>query len=125
QNQSNNAITLPTEIQIPKPKIDSISCKIEFSESKNIDGLNMIVGSYSEPDYDLFCNNDIVENLNSKKSSLNDIPHEKFTAARSKANPYEKIENYIFINRSAIKLACLDALFSFTRTKRYDPVKDL
>ncbi|CAJ0625983.1 2488_t:CDS:2 [Entrophospora sp. SA101] len=85
----------------------------------------MIVGSYSEPDYDLFCNNDIVENLNSKKSSLNDIPHEKFTAARSKANPYEKIENYIFINRSAIKLACLDALFSFTRTKRYDPVKDL
>ncbi|CAJ0748849.1 10832_t:CDS:1, partial [Entrophospora sp. SA101] len=57
--------------------------------------------------------------------SLNDIPHEKFTAARSKANPYEKIENYIFINRSAIKLACLDALFSFTRTKRYDPVKDL
>ncbi|CAG8846669.1 18631_t:CDS:2, partial [Racocetra persica] len=67
----------------------------------------------------------VVQLLLDKKKALKNIPHEQFTAARGKSNPYEKVGHSIFMNRSASKLACLDALVNFTGVKRYDPVKDL
>jgi cap1 methyltransferase len=40
-----------------------------------------------------------------------------FDCARTKANPYELIGKSIFLNRAAVKLANLDALFDLTRVK--------
>ncbi len=55
---------------------------------------------------------------------MESISHEKFTEARQKSNPYEKVGNSIFMNRAAVKLACLDSLVGLTAIKRYDPVKE-
>jgi cap1 methyltransferase len=40
--------------------------------------------------------------------------HPQFQAARDVTNPFEKIGNSIFLNRAAVKLANIDALFSIT-----------
>ncbi|CAG8597958.1 13123_t:CDS:10, partial [Funneliformis caledonium] len=118
------SIVLPNIIQLPKQNVDFISCNFPYEEKRLIEGLNMVVGQVTEPDYNLFCDSKIVYNLLEKKNSLEDISHEKFTEARQKSNPYEKVGNSIFMNRAAVKLACLDSLFGLTGIKRYDPVKD-
>lgn len=48
------------------------------------------------------------------KARLAAIPRQAFIAARCRANPFEKIGSSVFINRAAVKLACLDALFNLS-----------
>ncbi|CAI2185435.1 14363_t:CDS:10, partial [Funneliformis geosporum] len=117
-------IALPQIIQLPKQNVDFISCNIPYEEKRIIEGLNMAAGQVNEPDFNLFCDSKIVYNLLAKKNSMEDISHEKFTEARQKSNPYEKVGNSIFMNRAAVKLACLDSLVGLTGIKRYDPVKE-
>ncbi|RUS31467.1 FtsJ-like methyltransferase-domain-containing protein, partial [Jimgerdemannia flammicorona] len=69
----------------------------------------------SEEDYDLFCSANVVAKLLEVKTRLSATPHPAFTAARCRANPFEKIGTSVFVNRAAVKLACLDALFNLTR----------
>ena len=45
------------------------------------------------------------------QSRLDNIPNDVFLNARRRANPYEKIGKSIFINRAAVKMANLDALY--------------
>ncbi|CAG8488198.1 1077_t:CDS:2, partial [Scutellospora calospora] len=116
---------LVTPIEIEKQKASFLPCKIPYEEKKLINGLKLVVGPIVEPDYNQFCEAEIVRLLHDKKKALKCIPHEQFTAARGKSNPYEKVGKSIFMNRAACKLACLDALVNFTGIKRYDPVKDL
>ncbi|CAG8696690.1 5585_t:CDS:10 [Cetraspora pellucida] len=120
---SNQQLLTPVEIQ--KQSANFLSCKIQYEEGKSINGLKIIVEPIIEPDYNQFCEAAVVQLLLDKKKALKNIPYEQFTAARGKSNPYEKVGHSIFMNRSASKLACLDALVNFTGVKRYDPVKDL
>ncbi|CAG8670445.1 17951_t:CDS:10 [Dentiscutata erythropus] len=113
------------QIEIQKQSANFLSCGIPYEEGKSINGLKIVVGPIIEPDYNQFCNKDVVQLLIDKKKELKNIPYEKFTSARGKSNLYEKVGQSIFMNRSASKLACLDALVNFTGVKRYDPVKDL
>ncbi|GBB83865.1 hypothetical protein RclHR1_10520003 [Rhizophagus clarus] len=134
-NSSSSFSTLPpiqqidkdkNQIQLPKQNTDFISCNIPYEEGKAIEGLRMVSGPViTEPDYNLFCDSEVVHDLLQKKNSIEGISHEKFTEARQKSNPYEKVGNSIFMNRAAVKLACLDSLVGFASVKRYDPVKEL
>ncbi|PKY49746.1 FtsJ-domain-containing protein [Rhizophagus irregularis] len=114
-----------TSTILPKQNADFISCNIPYEEGKPIEGLGMVFGLITEPDYNLFCDSKVVYDLLQKKNSIEGISHEKFTEARQKSNPYEKVGNSIFMNRAAVKLACLDSLVGFASVKRYDPVKEL
>ncbi|PRP89535.1 FtsJ methyltransferase domain containing 2-like [Planoprotostelium fungivorum] len=66
---------------------------------------------------DIFCSNDLIQKLHAYKNKLEHIPKESYYKARSKANAYEGLGKHIFINRAAIKMANMDAIFSFTRPK--------
>ncbi|KAF0537303.1 FtsJ-domain-containing protein [Gigaspora margarita] len=116
---------IASQIEIQKQSANFLSCQTPYKEGNSINGLKLVVGPIIEPDYNQFCNTDVVQLLLDKKKELKNIPYEKFTAARGKSNLYEKVGQSIFMNRSASKLACLDALVNFTGVKRYDPVKDL
>ncbi|CAB4376145.1 unnamed protein product [Rhizophagus irregularis] len=122
-DKDKNRIT--STIQLPKQNADFISCNIPYEGGKPIEGLGMVFGLITEPDYNLFCDSKVVYDLLQKKNSIEGISHEKFTEARQKSNPYEKVGNSIFMNRAAVKLACLDSLVGFASVKRYDPVKEL
>ncbi|RIA82011.1 FtsJ-like methyltransferase-domain-containing protein [Glomus cerebriforme] len=115
----------PPIIQLPKQNADFISCNIPYEEGKAIKGLRIIFGPIAETDYNLFCDSKVVHDLFEKKNSIEGISHEKFTEARQKSNPYEKVGSSIFMNRAAVKLACLDSLVGLASVKRYDPVKEL
>ncbi|CAG8450794.1 6739_t:CDS:10 [Diversispora eburnea] len=101
-----NQFTAPKKIELPSQNVAFLTSNFIYEEGKPIPGLEMIVGPILEPDYDQFCIKELVEE------------------ARGKANPYEKVGESIFLNLSAMKLACLDSQISFTGVKRYDPVKD-
>ncbi|CAG8442974.1 812_t:CDS:10 [Ambispora leptoticha] len=96
---------------------DFLYCRIPFDATRELEGLKMVIGKPSPPDYDVFCSAKIVDGLFERKHRLSTIPHEKLTAARGKSNPYEKTSNSIFINRAAVKLACLDATNRLTGKK--------
>ncbi|CAI2164419.1 11579_t:CDS:10 [Funneliformis geosporum] len=117
-------ITLPPIIKLPKQHVDFITCNIPYEDGKFIKGLRMVIGPVTEPDYNIFCESNIVHHLLQKKDSIESVSHERFTEARQKSNPYEKVGNSIFMNRAAVKLACLDSLIGLTTIKRDDPVKD-
>ncbi|RHZ75885.1 hypothetical protein Glove_208g65 [Diversispora epigaea] len=119
-----NQFATPKKIELPCQNIAFLTCNFIYEEGKPIPGLEMIVGPISEPDYNQFCIKELVEGLLENKRKLSNVPRAQLTAARGKANPYEKVGESIFINLSAMKLACLDSQISFTGVKRYDPVKD-
>jgi hypothetical protein len=47
---------------------------------------------------------------------LSSIEYERLSNARSRSNPHESLGRSIFMNRAAIKLANIDAMFSITTT---------
>ncbi|RUP48490.1 hypothetical protein BC936DRAFT_144493, partial [Jimgerdemannia flammicorona] len=117
--------TSPAKPQIElKMNTEFMTCKegqsfVKFTSSLHI-GHDLIRASPqsqqpSEEDYDLFCSANVVAKLLEVKTRLSATPHPAFTAARCRANPFEKIGTSVFVNRAAVKLACLDALFNLTR----------
>lgn len=52
--------------------------------------------------------------LNQQKDKFKGINEAKFTKARDKANPFEKLGKGIFNNRAGLKIANIDAVFSLT-----------
>ncbi|KAG5458249.1 MAG: hypothetical protein BJ554DRAFT_1563 [Olpidium bornovanus] len=59
----------------------------------------------------------LASRIGSLKEKTNLIPHPAFTAARSRSNLFERVGKSIFINRSAVKLAGLDAVYGLTGRK--------
>ncbi|KAH6569871.1 hypothetical protein BASA50_003613 [Batrachochytrium salamandrivorans] len=66
-------------------------------------------------DYSLLCYPDLVNQLVSTKKKLADLEKHVFNTGRDAANPYELLGKSVFINRSAVKMAGLDAQFNFLR----------
>lgn len=60
------------------------------------------------------------EELEQLKNTLASIEPKKFEFARARANPFEKIGKEMFINRSALKLAELDAILQKRLTRPPD-----
>lgn len=60
------------------------------------------------------------EALQQVKASFEGIPRDQFEAARDAANPFEAIGNSIFINRAAVKLANIDAVFEVSGQFSFD-----
>ncbi|KAJ3035469.1 FtsJ methyltransferase domain-containing protein 2 [Rhizophlyctis rosea] len=72
------------------------------------------VGKAQPVDYDQWCDDGIVQMLRDTKMKMLALPAAVLGPARSKSNPYEGIGKSVFVNRSAVKLANLDALFQLT-----------
>ena len=70
--------------------------------------------AHYEIDYDDYCQEDLVRQMWTAKSRFDTVPRQQFLPARNAANPYENLSKSIFINRAAVKMANLDALFQLT-----------
>jgi len=64
------------------------------------------------PDYEFVSSEDLVKQVADIKKRLSGTPHELFTLARGRTNPFDKIDKAIFMNRAATKLVVLDVLFN-------------
>lgn len=54
---------------------------------------------------------ELIQLLNTSKDQF---AHPRFEISRREANPFENLGNSVFINRAAVKLANVDAIFNFT-----------
>ncbi|KAJ3175333.1 FtsJ methyltransferase domain-containing protein 2 [Geranomyces variabilis] len=80
-----------------------------------LDKLAVVVSKVGELDYGLFCDPDVVTELFKTKTKISVIvPHDLYRA-RCRANPYEAIGKSVFVNRSAVKMANLDAACGLLR----------
>ncbi|OZJ05520.1 hypothetical protein BZG36_01900 [Bifiguratus adelaidae] len=67
--------------------------------------------------YNTICDVAVIENLDKAKAALSDgdISHELFTQSRSRSSVFDAVGRRTgFLNRAAIKMACLDNAFSLT-----------
>ncbi|KOC65112.1 Cap-specific mRNA (nucleoside-2'-O-)-methyltransferase 1 [Habropoda laboriosa] len=70
-------------------------------------------------DKSYFCDDDIVRDVSSAKTVLEDLDDVEMRRARKHSNPYETIRGAIFLNRAAVKMANIDKAcnFMFTNPK--------
>jgi len=89
--------------------------KIEFKKE------NIIVGHRFE-DFGIsnVCDSDKIDRIFTKKEDFRVFNRSDFESARTKANPYETIGKTVFMNRAAVKMANLDAIFNFTNSICFD-----
>ncbi|KAJ3169124.1 FtsJ methyltransferase domain-containing protein 2 [Geranomyces variabilis] len=80
-----------------------------------LDKLTVVVTKVGELDYGLFCDQDVVTELFKTKTKISVIVPHDLHRARSRANPYEAIGKSVFVNRSAVKMANLDAACGLLR----------
>uniref|UniRef100_A0A182J3K5 Cap-specific mRNA (nucleoside-2'-O-)-methyltransferase 1 n=1 Tax=Anopheles atroparvus TaxID=41427 RepID=A0A182J3K5_ANOAO len=71
-------------------------------------------------DEDKYCARETLLQILDSKSVFNNLGAEDMRKARSKSNPYELVKSNIFINRAAVKMANMDALYDFMFTKPVD-----
>lgn len=69
------------------------------------------LGPPREADYDIFCTQELVQQMFAAKDKFSGVPEKAFVQARYNANPYETVGKSIFQNRAAVKMANLDHLF--------------
>uniref|UniRef100_A0A182QUG1 Cap-specific mRNA (nucleoside-2'-O-)-methyltransferase 1 n=1 Tax=Anopheles farauti TaxID=69004 RepID=A0A182QUG1_9DIPT len=67
-----------------------------------------------------YCEEQILKQILESKSVFNNLGADDMRKARSKSNPFELIKSNIFINRAAVKMANMDAMFDFMFTKPVD-----
>ncbi|KAL2915757.1 hypothetical protein HK105_204703 [Polyrhizophydium stewartii] len=73
-------------------------------------GHELVVVQPAAPvDYSQFCFADLVEQLFAAKRRLPELSKDQFAKSRDMANPHELVGKSVFLNRSAVKLASLDA----------------
>jgi len=63
-----------------------------------------------------FCDGEVVENVIKSKNIFDRLEPDELCKARSRSNPFETIRGGFFLNRAAMKMANLDALFDFMFT---------
>ncbi|PZC81438.1 hypothetical protein B5X24_HaOG212643 [Helicoverpa armigera] len=64
-----------------------------------------------------FVDPDILKGVLNSKTIFDSLDDEDLRHARSRSNPYETIGAVIFLNRAAVKMANIDAVFDFNFTK--------
>ena len=60
-----------------------------------------------------FCDDEILTNVLKCKSVFDTLEPEELRKARTKSNPFETIRGVFFLNRAAMKMANMDAVFDF------------
>ncbi|XP_054162326.1 cap-specific mRNA (nucleoside-2'-O-)-methyltransferase 1-like [Oppia nitens] len=68
----------------------------------------------------LFCDPEILRNIINCKTVFDSLSGEELRKARSTSNPFETIEKGIFLNRAAMKMANMDAVFDYMFTQPKD-----
>lgn len=71
------------------------------------------ISTSSTPDA-VYCERNTYARLQTVKASFTTVDPKVFQAARNKANPFENIGKSIFMNRAAVKLANVDAVYPLT-----------
>ncbi|XP_053685471.1 cap-specific mRNA (nucleoside-2'-O-)-methyltransferase 1 [Sabethes cyaneus] len=69
---------------------------------------------------DKFCSQGILKRILECKSAFDKLDTKEMRKARTKSNPFETIKSNIFMNRAAVKMANLDAMFDYMFTKPVD-----
>ena len=64
-----------------------------------------------------FCDPEILANILKCKSVFDSLEPEELRKARTKSNPFETIRGVFFLNRAAMKMANMDAVFDFMFTE--------
>nr|XP_034832384.1 cap-specific mRNA (nucleoside-2'-O-)-methyltransferase 1 isoform X1 [Maniola hyperantus]XP_034832385.1 cap-specific mRNA (nucleoside-2'-O-)-methyltransferase 1 isoform X1 [Maniola hyperantus] len=64
-----------------------------------------------------FVDSQILKGILNSKTIFDDLDGEDMRSARGRSNPYETIGSVIFLNRAAVKMANMDAVFDFMFTK--------
>lgn len=67
-----------------------------------------------------FCDPEVLGYVLEQKTVFDNLGAEDMRNARTRSNPFETINNAIFLNRAAVKMANLDALFDFMFTNPKD-----
>lgn len=67
-----------------------------------------------------FCDPDILHNVLNSKNVFDRLPSGEMRKARMRCNPFETIRGGIFLNRAAMKMANMDAVFDFMFTSPVD-----
>lgn len=67
-----------------------------------------------------FCDEDVLANVLAQKTIFDKLGADDMRNARTRSNPFETIANSIFLNRGAVKMANMDALFDFMFTNPTD-----
>ena len=98
---------------------DFLNCDREQgSRQFNLEELTeAIQASDTVLDYDFVNSTDVINTANALRSTSRTVPHESWSLARARSNPFERIGKCVFMNRGATKLAALDAAFGLTVTK--------
>ena len=63
-----------------------------------------------------FCNPEILKSIIKSKSIFDQLEGHEMRKARTKSNPFEIIQGVFFLNRAAMKMANMDAVFDFMFT---------
>lgn len=102
----------------PKPKFSQAMMPIPFLRLTQVEVVpppaittaTVIPSSVATP----FVDNDLFSQLSTIKSQFNRIEPSEFRRLRGEMNPYENLKTGPFINRAALKMANIDALYRLT-----------
>lgn len=101
-----------------------ISDYSEDLETKSYDELRawMVEGpkKISMEDETQFCDPDVLRNVLAQKTVFDNLGADDMRNARTRSNPFETIGSATFLNRAAVKMANIDALFDFMFTNPVD-----
>ena len=67
-----------------------------------------------------FCNPEILKSIMKSKSVFDQLEGHEMRKARTRSNPFEVIQGVFFLNRAAMKMANMDAVFDFMFTNPKD-----
>ena len=67
-------------------------------------------------DEDKFCDSEILASILKSKSIFDQLEGHEMRKARTRSNPFEVIQGVFFLNRAAMKMANMDAVFDFMFT---------
>jgi cap1 methyltransferase len=67
-----------------------------------------------------YCDPQVLQNILSCKTIFDKLEAEELVKARTRSNPFETIRSGFFLNRAAMKMANMDAVFGFMFTNPVD-----
>ena len=71
-------------------------------------------------DEDQFCDQQIIKSIMKSKEVFDQLEGHEMRKARTKSNPFEIIQGVFFLNRAAMKMAEMDAMFDYIFTSPKD-----
>ena len=67
-----------------------------------------------------YCDPQVLQNILSCKTIFDKLEADELVKARTRSNPFETIRSGFFLNRAAMKMANMDAVFDFMFTNPVD-----